>query len=122
MATNGGAAETLMFKECRHNHAAHLGRHAFDGCGEFLKNGNDGTPEALLCASCGCHRNFHRKEELPLHRLQVIRLYLFRHLSAAAVAAPPPPPPPGALHHARPNDVRSERLGQTEMVDEPAGR
>ncbi|CAK9168255.1 unnamed protein product [Ilex paraguariensis] len=121
MATNNNAAaERVRYKECRRNHAAHLGRHAIDGCSEFSKSGNDGTPEALLCAACGCHRNFHRKEEQPLSRRQELRLYLFRHLSAAAAAGPPPPPrppPPGALDHARPNDVRSQRFGEGEIED-----
>lgn len=33
-----------------------------DGCGEFMSSGKEGTPEALKCAACECHRNFHRKE------------------------------------------------------------
>ena len=33
-----------------------------DGCGEFMPTGEEGTPEALKCAACECHRNFHRKE------------------------------------------------------------
>lgn len=49
------------YRECRRNHAAAIGRYAFDGCGEFLKAGRDGT-RAFLCAACGCHRSFHRKE------------------------------------------------------------
>ncbi|GAV61206.1 ZF-HD_dimer domain-containing protein [Cephalotus follicularis] len=42
-----------------------MGRYAFDGCGEFLNSVDEGNTNALLCAACGCHRNFHRKE-LPL--------------------------------------------------------
>ncbi|CAK9165435.1 unnamed protein product, partial [Ilex paraguariensis] len=99
--------------ECRRNHAAHLGRHIVDGCGGFLKNGNNGTPEALLCAVCGCHRNFHRKEELPLRRRQAVRLYFFHHLAVAAAAAAPPPPP----HYGGPIVVRSEELGDGEIED-----
>lgn len=44
------------------NHAASIGRHANDGCGEFMPRGDDGTREFLTCAACGCHRNFHRRE------------------------------------------------------------
>lgn len=33
-----------------------------DGCGEFMPGGEEGTPEALKCAACDCHRNFHKKE------------------------------------------------------------
>ena len=50
--------------ECMKNHAAGLGAQAFDGCGEFMPGGDPGTLEALKCAACGCHRNFHRKEEI----------------------------------------------------------
>ncbi|KAF2290945.1 hypothetical protein GH714_017108 [Hevea brasiliensis] len=45
------------------NHAASIGRHANDGCGEFMPRGDDGTLDCLTCAACGCHRNFHRKKE-----------------------------------------------------------
>ncbi|XP_064998689.1 zinc-finger homeodomain protein 6-like [Musa acuminata AAA Group] len=50
------------YKECLRNHAAALGGHVVDGCGEFLPNGDPDTPEALKCAACGCHRSFHRRE------------------------------------------------------------
>lgn len=52
----------VSYRECRRNHAASIGRYAYDGCGEFLKAGKDGTKEAFHCAACGCHRSFHRKE------------------------------------------------------------
>nr|KYP53196.1 ZF-HD homeobox protein At4g24660 family [Cajanus cajan] len=39
-----------------------MGGHVTDGCGEFMPNGEDGTPESFKCAACDCHRNFHRKE------------------------------------------------------------
>ncbi|KAH7444167.1 hypothetical protein KP509_02G068100 [Ceratopteris richardii] len=39
-----------------------MGGHAVDGCGEFLPAGKEGTLEALKCAACSCHRNFHRRE------------------------------------------------------------
>ncbi|KAK7317663.1 hypothetical protein RJT34_02087 [Clitoria ternatea] len=50
------------YKECQKNHAIGLGGHALDGCCEFMPAGPDGTLDALRCAACNCHRNFHRKE------------------------------------------------------------
>eukprot|EP01018_Ginkgo_biloba_P005778 Gb_14977 [translate_table: standard] len=54
--------KTVRYRECLKNHAAGIGGHAIDGCGEFMPSGEDGTLEALKCAACGCHRNFHRRE------------------------------------------------------------
>lgn len=51
----------VRYRECMKNHAANLGGHALDGCGEFLPTGADGF-DALVCSVCGCHRNFHRRE------------------------------------------------------------
>ncbi|PRQ48556.1 putative transcription factor ZF-HD family [Rosa chinensis] len=50
------------YRECLKNHAVGIGGHALDGCGEFLAAGAEGTLDALKCAACNCHRNFHRKE------------------------------------------------------------
>nr|DAD32363.1 TPA_asm: hypothetical protein HUJ06_011214 [Nelumbo nucifera] len=47
------------YRECLRNHAASLGSYATDGCGEFTADNT--TPGGLMCAACGCHRNFHRK-------------------------------------------------------------
>ncbi|CAK7344873.1 unnamed protein product [Dovyalis caffra] len=52
----------VKYKECMRNHAASIGGHANDGCGEFMPRGDDGTRDWLTCAACGCHRNFHRRE------------------------------------------------------------
>ncbi|MCO5604171.1 hypothetical protein L7F22_058332 [Adiantum nelumboides] len=52
----------VRYHECQKNHAASMGGHAVDGCGEFLPGGKEGTLEALKCAACFCHRNFHRRE------------------------------------------------------------
>lgn len=52
----------VRYRECLKNHAASIGGHAVDGCGEFLPSGEEGTLEALKCAACSCHRNFHRRE------------------------------------------------------------
>ena len=72
---------TVEYKECMRNHAASLGGHANDGCGEFMPRGTTNNnsnvvkdqqhENSLTCAACGCHRNFHRREvfggELPHH-------------------------------------------------------
>lgn len=52
----------IRYKECLKNHAANMGGHVLDGCGEFMPGGEEGTLESLRCAACDCHRNFHRKE------------------------------------------------------------
>uniref|UniRef100_A0A0E0D5R9 ZF-HD dimerization-type domain-containing protein n=1 Tax=Oryza meridionalis TaxID=40149 RepID=A0A0E0D5R9_9ORYZ len=51
-----------VYRECMRNHAAKLGTYANDGCCEYTPD--DGHPAGLLCAACGCHRNFHRKDLL----------------------------------------------------------
>ncbi|XP_027347073.1 zinc-finger homeodomain protein 6-like [Abrus precatorius] len=52
----------VRYRECLKNHAASMGGHVTDGCGEFMPNGEEGTAESFKCAACECHRNFHRKE------------------------------------------------------------
>lgn len=52
----------FRYRECQKNHAASIGGHALDGCGEFMPGGQEGTVGALRCAACDCHRNFHRRE------------------------------------------------------------
>ncbi|XP_021807411.1 zinc-finger homeodomain protein 11-like [Prunus avium] len=67
----------VAYKECLKNHAASLGGHALDGCGEFMPSpsSNPMDPTSLKCAACGCHRNFHRRDQhrpknvLSHHRL-----------------------------------------------------
>ncbi|KAG1366446.1 putative Zinc-finger homeodomain protein 9 [Cocos nucifera] len=63
----------FLYRECLKNHAASLGGHALDGCGEFMPSpaANPADPTSLKCAACGCHRNFHRRlpEPLLLHHL-----------------------------------------------------
>ncbi|PIN15239.1 hypothetical protein CDL12_12115 [Handroanthus impetiginosus] len=54
----------ISYRECLKNHAANIGGNVTDGCGEFMPSGDEGTLEALKCAACNCHRNFHRKEYL----------------------------------------------------------
>ncbi|GAA0156511.1 hypothetical protein Leryth_006345 [Lithospermum erythrorhizon] len=52
----------VKYKECLKNHAVGIGGHALDGCCGFMAAGEEGTLDALKCASCNCHRNFHLKE------------------------------------------------------------
>ncbi|CAO2207044.1 unnamed protein product [Urochloa humidicola] len=58
----GGGGGGTRYRECLKNHAVGIGGHAVDGCGEFMAAGEEGSIDALRCAACGCHRNFHRKE------------------------------------------------------------
>ncbi|GMJ00629.1 hypothetical protein HRI_003732100 [Hibiscus trionum] len=46
------------YKECRRNHAASFVRYAIDGCREFICCKDDD----FMCAACGCHRSFHRRD------------------------------------------------------------
>ncbi|XP_073018564.1 zinc-finger homeodomain protein 6-like [Primulina eburnea] len=61
-AANCSSTPSIMYRECLKNHAAAIGGHIVDGCGEFMASGEEGTPEAMRCAACDCHRSFHRKE------------------------------------------------------------
>ncbi|OIW10603.1 hypothetical protein TanjilG_15975 [Lupinus angustifolius] len=56
------SSNKARYRECLKNHAVSLGGNALDGCGEFMPAGIEGTLDALKCAACNCHRNFHRKE------------------------------------------------------------
>ncbi|XP_027187539.1 mini zinc finger protein 2-like [Cicer arietinum] len=53
---------SVKYGECQKNHAANVGGYAVDGCREFMASGEEGTSVALICAACGCHRNFHKRE------------------------------------------------------------
>ncbi|XP_022962742.1 zinc-finger homeodomain protein 1-like [Cucurbita moschata] len=61
-STDPSGQRKPKYRECLKNHAVGIGGHALDGCGEFLAAGAEGTLDALKCAACNCHRNFHRKE------------------------------------------------------------
>ncbi|XP_024542672.1 zinc-finger homeodomain protein 2 [Selaginella moellendorffii] len=53
----------VLYKECVRNiNAENGGEEVHDGCQKFTAAGKDGSPEALKCAACGCHRNFHQQE------------------------------------------------------------
>ncbi|GAB4844930.1 Zinc-finger homeodomain protein 1 [Ancistrocladus abbreviatus] len=84
---------TTKYKECLKNHAVGIGGHAVDGCGEFMPAGEEGTLDALKCAACNCHRNFHRKET---DNTAGPGGALFPQFSP--YYRTPPPPPPGYLH------------------------
>lgn len=59
-----GHPVVVTYKECLKNHAASMGGHAVDGCGEFIPSPalNPSDPTSLKCGACGCHRNFHRRD------------------------------------------------------------
>uniref|UniRef100_A0A7N0TR94 ZF-HD dimerization-type domain-containing protein n=1 Tax=Kalanchoe fedtschenkoi TaxID=63787 RepID=A0A7N0TR94_KALFE len=114
----------MIFKECLKNHAAGLGGHALDGCGEFMPAERVG-PGLMKCEACGCHRNFHRQamaaqshhREPPRSVVGVTPPHFSfmprrcssspststsPHLSQPRQLNPPPQPPPMAvryLHH-----------------------
>ncbi|PSS26548.1 Zinc-finger homeodomain protein [Actinidia chinensis var. chinensis] len=68
------------YRECLKNHAIGIGGHAVDGCGEFMPAGADGSLDALRCAACNCHRNFHRKDtDAPPHHHHAHPLLLPHH-------------------------------------------
>lgn len=52
------------YKECMKNHAANMGGHAVDGCGEYMPPPSAVPTDtaSLICAACGCHRNFHHRD------------------------------------------------------------
>ncbi|KAK8511489.1 hypothetical protein V6N13_024122 [Hibiscus sabdariffa] len=89
----------ITYKECLKNHAATLGGHALDGCGEFMPSptSTPTDPTSLKCAACGCHRNFHRREpELDPPPTPTIE-YLPQHRHH--------PPPPASQPHGSPNSA-----------------
>ncbi|KAF3497125.1 hypothetical protein DY000_02055071 [Brassica cretica] len=60
--TTTSSSSKVRYVECQKNHAANIDGYAVDGCREFMASGSEGTNDALTCAACGCHRNFHRRE------------------------------------------------------------
>ncbi|RAL46836.1 hypothetical protein DM860_005115 [Cuscuta australis] len=95
-------AVVVHYRECLKNHAAALGGHAVDGCGEFMTSpaANPADPTSLKCAACGCHRNFHRRE-IPDDALSPPE-------SVPAIEYQPyhrhhPPPPPQDSHSSPPS-------------------
>ncbi|WCJ35188.1 Zinc-finger homeodomain protein 6 [Euphorbia peplus] len=94
------SASKTRYRECLRNHAASVGGNVYDGCGEFMPGGEEGSLEALKCAACDCHRNFHRKEVDGETQFSPSS----RRSAAAVVHSlqlPPPLPSPTMLHHQR---------------------
>ncbi|KAF5766041.1 putative transcription factor ZF-HD family [Helianthus annuus] len=85
----------VTYKECLKNHAASMGGHALDGCGEFMPSpmSSPTDPTSIKCAACGCHRNFHRRDpdgSFPTNPpIQHVIEYQPHHRHH-----PPPPPHP----------------------------
>ncbi|XP_061345828.1 zinc-finger homeodomain protein 11-like [Gastrolobium bilobum] len=98
----------VSYKECLKNHAASIGGHALDGCGEFMPPSsiNHTDPRSLKCAACGCHRNFHRRDPQE-HSKNPTFLSCFYSPSATAPPQPQPPlpssPSPPPLSHLPPS-------------------
>ncbi|CAA7031334.1 unnamed protein product [Microthlaspi erraticum] len=90
------AVAVATFKECLKNHAAGIGGHALDGCGEFMPSPsfNSKDPTSLTCAACGCHRNFHRREDDLSSVSAIVPAIEFRPHNRHQL---PPPPPSSQL-------------------------
>ena len=74
-----------------------MGGNVTDGCGKFMPSGGDGTLEALKCAACSCHRNFHRKDSSAAAIVQPVEMAFgggeessSEELNFNEVAPPPP--------------------------------
>ncbi|KAJ4883823.1 Zinc-finger homeodomain protein 5 [Raphanus sativus] len=114
-AISAAAKTAVRYRECLKNHAANVGGSVHDGCGEFMPSGEEGTIEALRCAACDCHRNFHRKEVDGVGSSDVIahhhRQHHHQYGGGGGGRRPPPPnmmlnplmlPPPPSytpMHH-----------------------
>ncbi|XVF39606.1 hypothetical protein PTKIN_Ptkin01aG0047200 [Pterospermum kingtungense] len=95
---------TIRYCECLKNHAVSIGAHAVDGCGEFIAAGDEGTLDALKCAACNCHRNFHRKEaDGEGHKYNPHRHQQQQHHPQFYYRGPPPA---GYLHLTPPSQHR----------------
>ncbi|XP_057495990.1 zinc-finger homeodomain protein 2-like [Actinidia eriantha] len=107
-------ATIVSYRECQRNFTSRRGQvgHA---CPEFVVAGED-----LLCATCGCHRNYHRKEEVAVEVEPGIDQVLRQMASAAPlpqllILAPhiPLAPPPE-------DDIPGD--GEIEQESEPRKR
>lgn len=83
----------VKYGECMRNHAASIGGHANDGCGEFMPRADDGSRNSLSCAACGCHRNFHRRELPGADHLNQLHFHVHS-------------PPPMLMYNAGPTPPR----------------
>ncbi|KAL6212900.1 hypothetical protein ACLB2K_018115 [Fragaria x ananassa] len=91
-------ASNVRYRECLKNHAANIGGNVFDGCGEFMPCGQEGTLEALKCAACDCHRNFHRKEVDGETMTPFVHGSRSRSIMLSPLQLPPPLPSPHHRH------------------------
>ncbi|GLT39141.1 hypothetical protein SLA2020_133480 [Shorea laevis] len=101
------SAPSVRYRECMKNHAAATGGHVLDGCGEFMPNGEEGTPEALKCAACDCHRSFHRKETNGESQYGPNSYYTFTPGKNSARRDSIPPLPQHRLSHGFPTSIPS---------------
>ncbi|KAK2994631.1 hypothetical protein RJ640_025685 [Escallonia rubra] len=96
----GNPQVVVTYKECLKNHAASLGGHAVDGCGEFMPSPTavPTDPTSLKCAACGCHRNFHRREPEEPHQPTILTPTAQHVIEYQPHHRHHPPPPPPPLH------------------------
>ncbi|XVE87307.1 hypothetical protein DITRI_Ditri18aG0107100 [Diplodiscus trichospermus] len=104
------AGPLIRHRECLKNHAASMGGHVVDGCGEFMPSGEDGTPEALRCAACECHRNFHRKEINGESQYAPSCYYTYNPNKNNTRRDTVHPPPPPQLHPQQPTPLHQQRF------------
>lgn len=98
----------VAYRECLKNHAASIGGHALDGCGEFMPSPTctPTEPTSLKCAACGCHRNFHRRgstNDFPATATRSTHFIEFNrhpHQTSTSTSPSPPSPPPQPTNYA----------------------
>ncbi|KAE9607368.1 putative transcription factor ZF-HD family [Lupinus albus] len=96
------SSTVVSYKECLKNHAASIGGHAIDGCGEFMASSTGilTDPRSLVCAACGCHRNFHRRDpQEPQPPPTLLTCFYSTNPSSVTPTAPPPQLTPPQLPH-----------------------
>ncbi|KAL0358089.1 UNVERIFIED_CONTAM: Zinc-finger homeodomain protein 11 [Sesamum calycinum] len=119
----------LAYKECMKNHAAALGAHAVDGCGEYMPP----STTTLKCAACGCHRNFHRRDSPEYSPNPPIPAFHNPSpLPKWSSLSPSPPPAPPAPFQDRPHLLftlstaaaaeHHHQDPETPTVEHPVGR
>ncbi|PHU02559.1 Zinc-finger homeodomain protein 11 [Capsicum chinense] len=107
------SSTAVTYKECLKNHAASIGGHAVDGCGEFIASpeSTQSNPISLSCAACGCHRNFHRREPSENQDFISFRHHILppiHHFSpSSSPSSSPSPPPP--LPQPQPQPIKAEK-------------
>jgi ZF-HD homeobox protein with Cys/His-rich dimerization domain len=90
------AAPKVRYRECLKNHAASKGGHVVDGCGEFMSSGEDGTPEALICAACEsiCFQLSLRQPQQKQYNWSRRSNSTSSSTTSSPASSPPPPPAP----------------------------